>query len=317
MDFDLARQISIENDSKIVLLVMDGLGGLPHPGTGRTELESARTPNLDRLAEESICGLTIPVARGVTPGSGPGHLALFGYDPLRYSIGRGVLEALGIDFELRPDDVAARGNFCTVDSDGRVSDRRAGRIGSELAAELCADLRAIGVDGAELFVEAVKEHRFVLVLRGNGLSDEVADTDPQRDGLAPLPVRATSPQGETTARLVQGFVSEAQRRLAAKAPANMLLLRGFAKRPAWPSLQEVFKLNPAAVAHYPMYRGLAKLVGMTPLATGPSIQDSLATLREHWDRFDFLFVHSKETDRAGEDGDFEAKVAAIEAMDSA
>jgi len=317
MDLDLARQLSISNGSKILLLVMDGLGGLPHPQTGRSELETARTPNLDALAGQSACGFTLPVALGVTPGSGPGHLSLFGYDPLKFNIGRGALEAVGIDFGLRPQDVAARGNFCTVDGGGAISDRRAGRISTERCAELCAKLRGIGLDGAELFVEPVREHRFVLVLRGEGLSDAVADTDPQREGAQPLAPRATAPEGEATARLVARFVEEARRILASESPANMLTLRGFARRPDWPSMAEVFKLRPAAVAHYPMYRGLAKLVGMEALPAGPAIGDSIATVRENWGRFDYFFVHYKYTDTAGEDGDFDRKVAKLEEVDAA
>lgn len=317
MDLELARELAQEGDSKIVLFVMDGLGGLPHPETGRTELEAAYTTHLDRIARESICGFTVPVAPGVTPGSGPGHLALFGYDPLAYNIGRGALEAVGIDFDLLPADVAARGNFCTVDDAGRISDRRAGRISTERCAELVGDLRRIPLDGAQLFVEPVREHRFVFVLRGEGLSEAVADTDPQAEGAKPLVVRATAPGGERTAKLVSRFVEQAQRRLSDKAPANMLLLRGFATRPEWPSMRDVFKLRPAAIAYYPMYRGLAKLVGMEALAVGPALEDSIAVLRENWGRFDFFFVHYKYTDTAGEDGDFDRKVAKIEEVDSA
>jgi 2,3-bisphosphoglycerate-independent phosphoglycerate mutase len=325
MDLELARRLSVSNGSKILLFVMDGLGGLPHPETGRSELETARTPNLDALARESACGFTLPVAPGVTPGSGPGHLSLFGYDPLKFNIGRGALEAVGIDFDLRPQDVAARGNFCTVDGGGAISDRRAGRISSERCAELCAKLRGIRLDGVELFVEPVREHRFVFVLRpggrasarSDGLSDAVGDTDPQREGAQPLEPRATSPEGEETARLVARFVEEARRILSDESPANMLLLRGFARRPAWPSMADVFKLRPAAVAHYPMYRGLAKLVGMEALPAGPSIDDSIATVRENWGRFDYFFAHYKYTDTAGEDGDFERKVAKLEEVDAA
>lgn len=317
MDLELARQLSLPGDSRIILLVLDGLGGLPHPRTGRTELETADIPQLDLLAKESACGFTIPVAPGVTPGSGPGHTALFGYDPLKYSIGRGALEALGIDFDLRPQDVAARGNFCTVDGDGLIRDRRAGRIDNDTCAALCAELRRIPLEGVELFVEPVREHRFVLVLRGEGLSDAVADTDPQRESVAPLPPQATAPEGEATARLLERFVAEARRVLADKAPANMLLLRGFARRPDWPSMADVFKLRPAAVAHYPMYRGLARLVGMEALATGPSLEDSIATVRESWGRFDYLFVHYKHTDSAAEDGDFDRKVAKLEEVNAA
>lgn len=317
MDIDLARQLSVAGDKNILLFVMDGLGGLPHPETGRTELETARTPNLDALAGESACGFTLPLAPGVTPGSGPGHLALFGYDPLKFNIGRGALEAVGIDFDLRRQDIAARGNFCTVDGKGVVTDRRAGRITSELCGELSAELREIRLDGAELFVEPLREHRFVFVLRGDGLSEAVADTDPQREGAEPLAPRATAPEGEATARLVARFVEEAKGILADRSPANMVLLRGFARRPDWPPMSEAFKLRPAAVAHYPMYRGLAKLVGMEALPAGPGTDDSIATVRENWGRFDYFFVHYKHTDTAGEDGDFERKVAKLEEVDAA
>ena len=306
MELELARELAQEADTKIVLFVMDGLGGLPHHETGRTELETAYTPHLDMLARESACGFTVPVGVGITPGSGPGHLALFGYDPLKFNIGRGVLEAVGIDFDLQPADVAARGNFCTVDGAGRIIDRRAGRISTEDSLE-----------GAELFVEPVREHRFVLVLRGEGLSDAVADTDPQKEGAEPLMPRAAAPDGETTAALVAKWVDQARKYLSDKGAANMLLLRGFAKRPDWPAMPDVFKLRAAAVAHYPMYRGLAKLVGMDALPVGPALEDSLATLREYWGRFDYFFVHYKYTDTAGEDGDFDRKVAKFEEVDTA
>jgi len=316
MDFDLARQLAQENGTKIVLFVMDGLGGLPHPETGRTELETAHVTRLDRIARESACGLTVPVALGVTPGSGPGHLALFGYDPLVYNIGRGALEAVGIDFDLQPSDVAARGNFCTVDGEGRITDRRAGRISTSRCTEIVDELRRIPLDGAQIFVEPVREHRFVLVLRGEGLSEEVADTDPQAEGTRPLPAVATKPSGEMTAALVNRFVERSKEVLRDKQPANALLLRGFARRPEWPSVPDVFKLRPAAVAHYPMYRGLARLVGMQALTVGPNLEDSVATLHENWERFDFFFVHYKHTDSAGEDGDFERKVAKLEEVDA-
>jgi len=317
MDLDLARQLSQENDAKIVLFVMDGLGGLPHADTGRSELVTAHTTRLDMLAKESLCGFTLPVGIGITPGSGPGHLALFGYDPMVYNIGRGVLEAVGIDFDLQASDVAARGNFCTVDDKGLITDRRAGRISTERCAELTEELRKIDLDGAKLFVEPVREHRFVLVLRGDGLTDEVADTDPQKEGVAVLEARSTAAGGDATAALVGKFAKEAGEYLADKAPANQLLLRGFATRPSWPSMAEVFKLRPAAIAHYPMYRGLAKLVGMERLDVGPTIEDSLATLKENWGKFDYFFVHYKDTDSAGEDGDFERKVEKLEEVDAA
>jgi 2,3-bisphosphoglycerate-independent phosphoglycerate mutase len=317
MDLDLVRELAQDADTKIVLFVMDGLGGLPHAETGRTELETAYTPHLDMLARESACGFTMPVGVGITPGSGPGHLALFGYDPLKYNIGRGVLEAAGIDFDLRPSDVAARGNFCSVDASGRIIDRRAGRISTDESTRLVEGLRNVQVDGAHVFVEPVREHRFVFVLRGEGLSDAVADTDPQKEGAEPLPSRATTPEGDATATLVAKWVDGAKNYLADKTPANMALLRGFAKRPSWPAMADVLKLRPAAVAHYPMYRGLAKLVGMETLPVGPAIDDSISTLRENWGRFDYFFVHYKYTDTAGEDGDFDRKVAKFEEVDAA
>jgi len=316
MDLDLIRELVVKNDSKIVLLVIDGLGGLPHEETGRTELEAANTRHLDRLAADGICGLTVPVGPGITPGSGPGHLALFGYDPIKYQVGRGVLEALGIDFDLRHDDLAARGNFCTVDKDGLVTDRRAGRISTETSAALCEGLRGITLPGVDLFVEPVREHRFLLVLRGDALAEGVSDTDPQRLGVPPLPAQPERPEAKETARLVNQFIGQARERLDGKHPANMLLLRGLSKWPQLPQMAEVFGLRAAAIAVYPMYRGLAKLVGMTVLPTGARPEDQVATLKENWDKFDFFFVHYKTTDSRGEDGNFDAKVAALEEVDT-
>lgn len=313
---ELIRDLVISNGSKLILFVMDGLGGLPHPDTGLTELETARTPNLDRLAYEGNCGLSQPVGPGISPGSGPGHLALFGYDPLRWEIGRGVLEALGIDFPLTPDDVAARGNFCTVDAEGRIVDRRAGRIPTEVNARLCEKLRRIRLPGVEVFVEPVREHRFVLVLRGPDLSADLTETDPTREGVPPLPVRPTRAGAEATAALVNRWVEGARKILAEEHPANMVLLRGFAKHPHPPTFGEVYKLKAAAVATYPMYRGLARLVGMTVLSTGQTLAENFQTVADRFPEFDFFFVHFKRTDTAGEDGNFQAKVAAIEEADS-
>jgi 2,3-bisphosphoglycerate-independent phosphoglycerate mutase len=317
MDLDLMRTLAVPGTTKIVLLSADGLGGFPHPDTGRSELETARLPHLDALARRAACGLLRHVGPGITPGSGPGHLGLFGYDPLRYPVGRGVLEALGIDFELKAGDVAARGNFCTVDGAGLVTDRRAGRLPTERCVTLVDRLREIRLSGVELFVEPVKEHRFVLVLRGSGLSGRLSETDPQATGQGPLPARALEPDAEGTARLVNQFVGEARRRLADATPANMILLRGFDRLPALPRFPEVFGLRAAAIAAYPMYRGLARLVGMDVLKTGSTFADEVATLSDHWDAYDFLFLHYKDTDKAGEDGDFAAKVAALERLDAA
>ena len=313
---DLIRSLVVSNTTKIVLLSLDGLGGLPRPETGRSELETARLPNLDALAGEAACGLLRHVAPGITPGSGPGHLGLFGYDPLAYQVGRGVLEALGIEFDLRAGDVAARGNFCTVDAGGRITDRRAGRIPTEVCIRLTERLRSIRLPGVEVLVEPVQEHRFVLVLRGGGLSGRLSETDPQALGKPPLPVRALEPAAARTAELVNAFVDEARRRLADAAPANMVLLRGFDKLPELPRFPEVYGLRAAAIAAYPMYRGLAKLVGMDVLKTGRTYADEIATLREHWQAYDFFFVHYKDTDKAGEDGKFDAKVEALERFDA-
>jgi 2,3-bisphosphoglycerate-independent phosphoglycerate mutase len=316
MDLELIKGLAVSGTSKIVLLSADGLGGFPHPDTGRSELETARVPHLDALARRAACGLIRHVGPGITPGSGPGHLGLFGYDPLRYLVGRGVLEALGIDFELRSGDVAARGNFCTVDGEGRITDRRAGRIPTSRSVELVERLRKIRLAGVELHVEPVKEHRFVLVLRGAGLSGRLSESDPQATGRPPLPVHALAPEAERTTALVNQFVEEARPLLADAAPANMLLLRGFDQLPALPRFPEVFALRAGAIAAYPMYRGLARLVGMDVLKTGATFPEEVATLRAHWDAYDFFFLHYKDTDKAGEDGDFPAKVTALERLDA-
>jgi 2,3-bisphosphoglycerate-independent phosphoglycerate mutase len=313
---DLVADLVVPNESKIILLSLDGLGGLPHPDTGRSELETARLPHVNGLAARAACGLVRHVAPGITPGSGPGHLGLFGYDPLVYRVGRGVLEALGIDFDLRPGDVAARGNFCTVDAAGLITDRRAGRITTETCARLTEGLRTIPLPGVTVFVEPVKEHRFALVLRGAGLGGRLTETDPQVLGKPALPVRALDEASQRTAALANTFVEEARRRLGDALPANMVLLRGFDRLPALPRFPEVFRLRAAAIAAYPMYRGLARLVGMEVLKTGGTFADEVATLRQHWDGYDFFFLHYKDTDKAGEDGDFGAKVAALERLDA-
>ena len=313
---DLIKPLAIRNASKIVLAVADGLGGLPLEPGGPTELEAAATPHLDALVRSNVCGLSIPVLPGITPGSGPGHLGLFGYDPRQHQIGRGVLEALGIDFELRANDVAARGNFCSVDREGVITDRRAGRIGSEAARALVAKLRAIRVPGAEVFVEPVREYRFVLVLRGDGAPADVHDTDPGRTGVPPLAPVAQNPASELTARLIGQFIEQAAEMLKDDHPANMITLRGIARRPPTPSMEEVYGLRAAAIAVYPMYRGLARLVGMEILEPGTSWAEQTQALARHWEGFDFFFLHYKYTDAAGEDGDFARKVRCIEEFDA-
>ena len=316
MDTELLRSLATPNDTKILLCVVDGLGGLPDPKTRLSELETAKTPNLDALADSGTCGLTMPVAYGVTPGSGPGHMALFGYDPLKHEVGRGVLEALGIDFDLQPSDVAARGNFCTLDAEGLITDRRAGRISSEISEKLVERLRQIEIQGVQVLVEPVREHRFVLILRGEGLDDHLAQTDPEREGVEPLPVRATELSAQATADIANQFIARARVVLWDQPQANGLLLRGFAKYPTLPPLPEVTQMRAGAFAVYPMYRGLAKLVGMTVAPGGGSQQSQLDAMRSRWDEFDFLFYHFKKADAAGEDGDFEAKVRALEEFDT-
>ena len=297
------------------MLVVDGLGGLPHPDTGKSELETARLPNLDKLAGQSAAGLSMPVAPGITPGSGPGHMALFGYDPVKYLMGRGVLEAIGIGVDLGHGAVAARGNLCTVDGSGLLLDRRAGRIATENSAPLLRRLGQIEVPGVELSVYPVREYRFALVLRGEGLGDNVSETDPQAERLAPLKAKALSADSEKTAGAVNAFVAEARETLGSRSTANMVLLRGFSKTPKLPDMGEAYRLRPAAVAAYPMYRGISKLLGMKELPTGETFDDQLDTLESRFADHDFFFVHYKPADAAGEDGDFGAKVAALEELD--
>jgi len=316
-NLELIRELATPSPSKIVLLVIDGLGGLPNPKTGKTELETAKTPNLDKLAADSICGLIDPVSPGVTPGSTPGHLALFGYDPVKYNIGRGVVAALGIDFDLKPDDIAARGNFCTVDSSGLVTDRRAGRIPTEKCTELCQLLDEIKIEGVKLFVRPVREHRFAVVFRGEGLSPEVSDSDPQQTGVPPKAAKALKPAANTTADIANNFINQARTILAKHQPANMAILRGFSSLPTIPTMDDIYILKPAAIAAYPMYRGLAKLVGMQLLKTGPTITDEFDALKQNYADYDFFFLHIKGTDSAGEDGDFDRKVNILEEIDKA
>jgi len=316
--FEHLMKISHTSPSKIVLVLIDGVGGLPHPEIGKTELESAEKPNLDQIAKESICGLIDPISPGITPGSAPGHLAIFGYDPVKYSIGRGIIEAVGIDLELKPKDIAARGNFCTIDNKGIITDRRAGRITTERNAALCRLLNnKIAIKGVEILVAPVKEHRFVLILRGEGLSPELTDSDPQQVGLAPKKIEALLPQAQRTAEIANEFISQARSYLKNEPSANMVLMRGFSHLPGIPSMAKIYKLKPAAIAIYPMYRGLARLVGMEVLPAGNSITDQLKSLHHHYKDYDFFFIHFKATDSRGEDGDFEAKVRAIEEVDNA
>ena len=312
----LTRELQLDNGSKIVMLVADGLGGLPMQPGGLTELETAKTPHLDALASLGVQGASIPVKPGIAPGSGPGHLALFGYDPLKYIIGRGALEATGIGFELQPGDVAIRCNFCTIDDQDRITDRRAGRISSQESAPLAISLRKIQIPGIEIFVEPVKEHRFVVVFRGEGLGGNVADTDPQMTGVKALEPVAQNPQSQKTAEVAKEFLRQAKSILAGHPKANFHTMRGFAAKPQLPSYQEVYGLRAAAIAVYPMYKGLARLVGMDIVGNAQSLEEQIDELAANWDRYDFFFLHFKYTDSTGEDGNFSEKVARIEELDS-
>ena len=315
-EHELIRELAEKNTSKIVMLVADGLGGLPMQAGGKTELETAATPNLDRLAARGTSGSSIPVLPGITPGSGPGHLGLFGYDPLEFKIGRGALEATGIGFELGPDDVAARGNFCTLDAAGKISDRRAGRIPSEESFAVVEKLQAVKIPGVETFVKPVKEHRFVVVFRGKGLDGRVADTDPQAVGVAPLDPQPAHAAAAKTAEIAKEFVKQARAILEDEPKANGLVLRGFAAKPALPTYEELYGLKAAAIAVYPMYKGLARLVGMTLVGKAQSLAEQIAELEKAWNDYDFFFLHFKYTDSTGEDGAFAQKVKRIEELDA-
>jgi 2,3-bisphosphoglycerate-independent phosphoglycerate mutase len=313
----LTRDLHVKNSTKIVMYVGDGLGGLPQQPGGRTELETANTPYLDALAKAGVLGCSIPVLPGISPGSGPGHLGLFGYDPLQYMIGRGALEATGIGFELKEGDVAIRANFCTLDANGNISDRRAGRIPTEESAPLAIKLRAVKIPYVEVFVEPVKEHRFVVVLRGAGLHGNVQDTDPQITGVPPLDPIASDAHSGKTAEVAKEFVRQAGDLLKAEKKANCLTLRGFSGKPALPSYEEVYGLKAAAIAVYPMYKGLARLVGMDIIGKAQTLAEQMTVLEEHWQKYDFFFIHYKYTDSTGEDGNFENKVKRIEDFDAA
>jgi len=308
-----------ERGGRIVYLVLDGVGGIPDPKHGCTELQAAHTPNLDALAADSSCGLLEIVGPGITPGSGPGHLTLFGYDPLTYRIGRGVLSALGIDFDLQPGDVAARANFATLDAAGKVSDRRAGRIATELNQQLTQKVRdRVSLDfNGTFFFETVSEHRAVLVLRGEGLSGDLRDTDPQKTGIRPHEPQAQSPEAKNTTPLVQSFLQQAKAVLAHEASANGVLLRGFERYEPLPSFEERFALNGVCIADYPMYRGVSRLIGMDVVPHPGGLEARFKTLASiYGDDHTFYFIHVKKTDSLGEDADFDSKVEVLEHIDA-
>ena len=314
IDLPYLNTITRNTDSKIIFLVIDGLGGYPDK-TGKSELEKAEIPNLDNLVKKSDCGLTIPVSHGITPGSGPGHLSLFGYDPVKYLLGRGVLETLGIDIDLKPNEIAARGNFCTVDNNGYITDRRANRIPTNISSNIVKELQNIKIPGIEFKIYSVKDHRFVLIMNGDKLSPEISETDPQMLGLKPLEVRPLSNDSNDTASVINKFLNEAKTILSPRKTANMILLRGFSKLPNLPNFNLNYKLNACAIAAYPMYRGLSKLLGMDVLNTGETFDKEIETLKENFNKYNFFFLHYKPADAAGEDGDFDKKVKTLEDLD--
>lgn len=315
-------QLAQKNDKRIVFMIADGIGSIQSGDNNLTELQQARTPNLDQLAAEGECGLLDPVMPGVTPGSGPGHLSLFGYDPIEYQIGRGLLSALGIGFALQAGDVAARLNFATIDRNGNITDRRAGRISTEENVRVLKRIREKlpeEIDGVKVFLETEAEHRAVMVLRGRGLSDKIIDTDPQETGVPPLAPKATDddPATHKTVAVVTKVIDLVRQTLADEQKANFILARGFALSQHLPSFADRYKLNAAAIANYPMYRGVASLVGMKLLETGDSLLENVEVARKHWTEHTFYFIHFKYTDKTGEDGDYDKKVARIEELDAA
>lgn len=317
MNYDFLKRLIKPAKTKIVLLIMDGLGGLPNEPGGKTELEAAYTPNMDALAARSALGFSSPAGPGIAVGSGPGHLAIFGFDPIEYEIGRGALEALGVGLDLGPEDVAARGNFCKVDENGVLLDRRAGRLATPEAIKLAHLLNGIQMEGVQIHIESVKEHRFAMLIRGAGLGAGLRDTDPLVDGVAPYKAAALDSASVRTADLLNQYLEKAREALQDEEHANMILLRGFDKLPVLPHYRDLFGLNAAAIAVNGMYKGVSRLVGMQVLPVeGKEIEDEFTTLERFWDQFDFFYLHIKQTDTHGEDGDFSKKVKVIEYVDT-
>jgi len=319
----LYSELTLKTDAKLVLLVLDGLGDLAtREQNNQTPLEAAATPNLDALAKDSAQGRMIPVAPGITPGSGPGHLGLFGYDPLEFQVGRGVIEALGLGLELRAGDVAARANFCTLNDKGIVTDRRAGRIDTSVCEELCALLseKVKKIGDAQVIIKPGKGHRFVVLFRGKGLEGPLTDADPHREGLPVPKVAPSNPKSvkaKKAAKLVADFYKAALPVISKRKPANGFLLRGIAHQPAIPTFQERYRLRPGCIAVYPMYKGLAQLVGMTKLEGPQTIAEQFERYVAEYDNYDYFFIHFKYTDMYGEDGNFDGKRKAIEELDAA
>ncbi len=318
MDPKFIDSLVVKNSTKIIFLIMDGLGGLPMGERNQTELEAAKTPNMDVLAAKSVCGLLDPVGYGITPGSGPAHFALFGYDPIENNIGRGILEAAGIDFPMTERDLLIRINFATIDKNGVIIDRRAGRIDNETNKRICRKLqdKIRKISDVEVIFEPVREHRALLALRRDRLREEIQETDPQKTGLPALPPKALIPEAEETSGILLKLVDKAREVLSDEEKANMLLLRGYSTYRRYPYLSERFGLNALAIATYPMYRGIARLLGMVIGPQPDSLKGEIMALRENYGKYDFFFVHVKATDSRGEDGNYDAKVKVIEEVDT-
>ena len=315
----IIKEIIKKNDKKILLLIMDGLGGLPEPTTHLTELETAKKPYLDEIARVGMCGLSIPVLPGITPGSGPAHLSLFGYDPIEHKIGRGVLEVLGVGMEMDKNDIAIRGNFATIDENNIVTDRRAGRIPTEQNQKLVQILqeKIKIINGVEIIIKTVKEHRLAILLKGKNLSPDISENDPQKEGLPLRKITPLKKNAEFTAGILNEFLKQAEKILAQQnTKARTILLRGFSGIPDIESFEKKYLLNPVCIASYPMYKGLAKLVGMNVIGGLETIDDEIETLNKVYNDYDFFYLHYKKTDSAGEDGDFNRKVQTIEEFDT-
>ena len=318
MPYSYLKPLLDNNGSKIILLLLDGLGGIALTPDGKSALEYAKTPNLDRLAEEGTLGQTIPIRYGITPGSGPAHLALFGYEPLEFVIGRGALSAAGINLPVKAGDIAARGNLCTFDENRNVIDRRAGRISQPEAAPVIELLNQVQIPEVEVEVRQVKEYRFVVVMRGEGLNPSLNDTDPQEVGVPPLKLEAQDPDSKKSAELMNKWIEKAYQALADQPVANGFLLRGFATDPGLPSYEDAYELEAVCIAEYPMYKGVSRLVGMDVIeGIDSGVLGEFNAAKEHWNEHDFFFIHIKKTDSYGEDGNLEAKAKIIEEVDQA
>ena len=314
----MIEDIILANDNKIIFLILDGLGDIPTPAFGyQTPLEAARKPNIDDLAQKrGVLGRIIPVDIGVTPGSGPGHLSLFGYDPVTSEIGRGVLEVLGLDMDLQDGDLAARANFCTI-REGLVTDRRAGRIPTEETERLCALIteKVPEVEGVRIIIKPGKSHRFALILRGKGLSGKLSDADPHKDNKPFVYAMAKAKEADFAAQVVNTFMRKVLDLLKGEKVANGALLRGFSEKPDVTPFSTKYRMKALAIATYPMYRGIAKVLGMDVKHEPKDYDESLKILKDNYNDYQFFFFHMKETDLAGEDGNFPEKVRAIENAD--